>query len=158
MTKQLARLHDGEQGLARGGLARGGLARSARKAWRSGPQAVGMTFDGTGMARSLAEVGAQACEKSLFEFVCAVPATWQCYPHTTCVTWQYDKRYCPCTSSVMWQYTKQYCLHASSMTWLHAPRLAGATSCDMWTYQYVEIGSILSLVRACLVPCITCPV
>ena len=110
MTKQLARLHDSEQGLARGGLARGdpargGLARPARKAWCSGPQAVGVAVDGTGVARGFAEVGAQVCENSLFEFVCAVPATWQCYPHTTRVTWQYAKRYCPCTS-VTWQYTE----------------------------------------------------
>ena len=47
MRKQLARLRDGEKGLARGGMARGGLARPARKAWRSGPQAVGMAVDGT---------------------------------------------------------------------------------------------------------------
>ena len=110
MTKQLARLHDSEQGLARGGLARGdpargGLARPARKAWCSGPQAVGVAVDGTGVARGFAEVGAQVYENSLFEFVCAVPATWQCYPHTTRVTWQYAKRYCPCTS-VTWQYTE----------------------------------------------------
>ena len=43
MTKQLAHLHDGEQGLVRGGL-----ARQARKAWRIGSQAVGVEVDGTG--------------------------------------------------------------------------------------------------------------
>ena len=59
MRKQLARLRDGEKGLARGGMARGGLARPARKAWRSGPQAVGMAVDGTGVARGFAQVRLQ---------------------------------------------------------------------------------------------------
>ena len=40
-------------------MAQGGLARPARKAWRSGPQAVGVAIDGTGVARGFAEVGAQ---------------------------------------------------------------------------------------------------
>ena len=124
MTKQLAHLHDGEQGLVRGGL-----ARQARKAWRIGSQAVGVEVDGTGawLRRS------RSTGNFEFGFVCAVPATWQCYPHSTSVTWQYAKRYCPCTSSVTWQYTEHDCLHASFMTWLHAPRSACSTSCDMRT-------------------------
>jgi hypothetical protein len=65
MRKQLARLHDGEKGLARGGLARGGLAGPARKAWCSGPQAVGVGVDGTGVARGFAQVRLQGDAKTV---------------------------------------------------------------------------------------------
>ena len=71
--KATCSLHDGEKGVARGGL-----ARPARKACRSGPQAVGMAVDGTGVARGFAQVRLLAYETCLFfEFVCAVTATWQ---------------------------------------------------------------------------------
>ena len=52
---------------------------TARKAWRSGPQAVGVLVDGTGVARGFAQVRLLVMRLFVFQCVGAVTATWQYY-------------------------------------------------------------------------------
>ena len=108
---------------------------TARKAWRSGPQAVGVLVDGTGVARGFTQLHPKAGEREGQKLgECDVAActqvlggTTQHYPNQGSVRWLYWVYY-PNQGSVRWLY------------WVYYPK-QGSVRWQYWVY-YPNQGSV----------------